>query len=70
MNRKEKAGGGLVIGALEEVKPVWISEGDDDVEILVVEIEIMDMKIRCICAYGPQETDCIDKKEKKLGKIN
>ena len=69
MNRKEKAGGGLAIGALEEVKPVWISEGDDDVEILVVEIEIMDMKIRCICAYGPQETDCIDRKEKFWAKL-
>ena len=64
LNRKEKAGGGLAIGALEELKPVWISEGDDDVEILVVKIEISDFRIRCICAYGPQETDCIDRKER------
>ena len=38
LNRKEKAGGGLAIGALDEVKPVWISEGDDNLEILVVEL--------------------------------
>ena len=69
LNRKEKAGGGLAIGALEEVKPVWISEGDDNVEILVVEIEIGEMKIRCICAYGPQETDCVDRKEKFWSKL-
>ena len=69
LNRKEKAGGGLAIGAIEEVKPVWISEGDDEVEILVVEIKIIDMKIRCICAYGPKETDCVDKKEKFWGKL-
>ena len=70
LNRKGKAGGGLAIGALEEVRPVWISEGDDDVEILVVEIEIIDMRIRCICAYGPQETDSIDRKEKFWARLN
>ena len=36
LNRKEKAGGGLAIEALEELKPVLISELDDEVDILVV----------------------------------
>ena len=34
--RTEKLRGGLAIGALLEVDPVLISEGDDDIEILVV----------------------------------
>ena len=53
--RKEKHGGGLAIGVVKDFEPVWIGEGDDEVEILVVEVKIQDLKIRCICAYGPQE---------------
>ena len=36
---------------------MWIGEGDDEVEVLVVEAQIVNLKIRCICAYGPQEKD-------------
>ena len=68
LNRKVKLGGGLAIGALEDVNPVWISEGDDEVEMLVVEIEVNSLKIRCICAYGPQEYDSTERK-KVLGSI-
>jgi hypothetical protein len=50
LNRKEKLGGGLAIGALEDVQPVWISKGENEVEILVVEIQVGEIKIRCICA--------------------
>ena len=63
-------GGGLAIGDLEDVNPVWISEGDDDVEILVVEIVVFILKIRCICGYGPQESDTIERKEKFWNRLS
>ena len=60
--RQTKTGGGLAIGALADVEPVLLSEGNDDVEILVIEIFASGLKIRCLCGYGPQENHCIDKK--------
>ena len=68
--RKDKQGGGLAIGALHDVNPVWISKGDDEVEILVVEISVENMKIRCVCGYGPQEYDKTEKKEKFWAKLS
>ena len=62
--RKTKMGGGLAIGALADVEPVLISEGDDNVEILVVEILASGMEIRCICGYGPQENHSVERKKK------
>ena len=62
--RAEKGGGGLAIGALPEANPTVVSEGDDETEILVVQIEVDGFPIRCICAYGPQEYDKIEKKDK------
>ena len=55
--RKDRNGGGLVIGIdnAMDCEPVLVSVGDNDVEILVVEIDIKIMKIRLITAYGPQE---------------
>ena len=64
LNRQNKSGGGLAIGALADVEPVLISEGDDDTEILVVEISASRMEIRCICGYGPQENHSLEKKNK------
>ena len=31
--RSSKQGGGMAIGALNEIEPAFISEGDDDTEI-------------------------------------
>ena len=62
LNRKNRSGGGLAICVIEELKPVWISEGDDTTEVLVVEIDISGLKIRCVGAYGPQENVPIEKK--------
>ena len=38
--RKEKQGGGLAIGVVPELNPVWVSEGNDEVEVSVVQGEI------------------------------
>ena len=62
--RKDSAGGGLAIGAKTDVEPVWLSEGDDLVEVLVVQVKVGDLIIRCVGAYGPQEKDAIERKNK------
>ena len=61
--RKDSAGGGIAIGVQKDLDPVWISEGDDTIEILVVEVKINELKVRCLCGYGPQESDRLEKKE-------
>ena len=60
--RKHSHGGGLAIMAKPELEPVWIAEGDDQVEVLVVEVRIKELKIRIINAYGPQESDSLERK--------
>ena len=64
LNRTNKSGGGLAIGALNDIEPVLISEGDDETEIIVVEISASRLEIRCICGYGPQENHNLEKKKK------
>ena len=34
--RKGKCGGGIAIGAVDDLNPVWISEGDNEMEVLVI----------------------------------
>ena len=60
--RKNSAGGGLATIIKNDLEPVWISEGDDTVEMLVVELHIKNLSIRIINAYGPQECDNIERK--------
>ena len=60
--RKSSAGGGLATIIKADLDPVWIAEGDDITEILVVEIHIKNLPIRIINAYGPQESDSIERK--------
>ena len=62
LNRKHRNGGGLAIGVINELKPVWISEGDDKTELLTVEVDFSGLKVRCVGGYGPQESDNIERK--------
>ena len=61
--RQGKNGGGLALGCHKDLHPVWVREGNNFVEALSVEIFLKNMKIRCCVAYGPQETDSVEKKE-------
>ena len=61
-NNREN-GGGLAIGCIPELKPIWVREGDDQVEALSINIFVKNMKIRCCVGYGCQESDLIEKKE-------
>ena len=52
-----------------DLSPVWISEGDDTTEVLVVEIHIEGKNIRVINAYGPQMCDNNERKIKFWSRI-
>ena len=43
--RKNSAGGGLALGVLNELEPIWISEGNDDIEIQTVQISLAELQI-------------------------
>ena len=62
--RKKSKGGGLAIGVIHELNPVWVGEGDDEVEVLSIVIKIQDISIRCVIGYGPQESDSNERKSK------
>ena len=55
--RQDKDGGGLMIGFRTDIEgvPVVVSNLDNDVEILVVEVALKFMTIRFLTGYGPQE---------------
>ena len=56
-------GGGVAIGCIRELNPVWVKEGQNDVEALSVNIFVKNMTIRCCVAYGCQENEESDKKD-------
>ena len=41
----------------KDLDPVWINEGTEGVKLLTVEINLSGFKVRCICGYGPQESE-------------
>ena len=53
--RQNRNGGGVALGCIRDLNPVWVREGEGDVEALSVEISVKSMKIRCCVAYGFQE---------------
>ena len=59
--RKNKKGGGLLTAAIDDTNPVLIHSGSDDNEILTIQVEVNENKIRVINAYGPQEDDNTNK---------
>ena len=62
MIRQQSGGGGLMTLVKPDLTPVFISEGNDEAEILTVEIHIDSMSIRVINCYGPQVIHPIQKK--------
>ena len=61
VRKNRDGGGGLAVGCIKELKPIWVREGEEQVEALSVEISVKTMKIRCCAAYGCQETYAIQK---------
>ena len=55
--RTTTSGGRLAIGALNELNPVWIGEGDNKVEAFSVKISVKEINLRNVNAYGPRGYD-------------
>ena len=58
LHRTDKAvkgakGGGIAIGVLNQMEPSLISEGNDEVEAITVEIWLEGFPTRLICGYDP-----------------
>ena len=60
--REKKTGGGLAIGIKSVLNPVWVREGENEVETLTVQISIDNFNIRITNGYGPQNYADIDVK--------
>ena len=54
--RKCKQKGGSILGAHKDLNPVLVSEYSDEFELLVVEVNTGNTKIRIFTGYGPQES--------------
>ena len=52
------------MSARTELKPAFISDGGDEVEAITVEIHLKNIIVSVTSAYGPQESDHIEKKTK------
>jgi exonuclease III len=59
--RKAK-GGGTLISAHKDLNPKLIVQYEEEFELLVVEIELKEKKVRVISGYGPQENWPEDKR--------
>ena len=70
LTRKNSGGGGLAIGIDKNLNPVWIDEGNDEVEVLTVEASADHFIFRCVAAYGPQDGDIMEKKTKFWSKLS
>ena len=46
VRKNRDGGGGLALGCIKEMKPIWVREGEEQVEALSVEIFVKTMKIR------------------------
>ena len=40
---------------MKELNPIWVREGEEEVEALLIDIFVQNMKMRCCVAYGCQE---------------
>ena len=56
------SGGGLAVGALHDLKPVLVRQGDDDVECMTIQVTTGPTNFRCVVGYGPQKDDSSERK--------
>ena len=63
-NRQFAQGGGVALGVKKELKSTLINEGEEDTEGISVKVFFKDLSVRAISAYGPQENDMREKKDK------
>ena len=70
VRKSRDGGGGLALGCIKELNPVWVGDGGNDVEALSVVISVREMKIRCCVAFGCQESSKIENKIKLWEYLN
>ena len=63
LNRQNKQGGGLAVGIEKRIESTLIREGDDNTEVLSIQIIVEKTPVRIIVGYGPQENDDVDRKK-------
>ena len=55
-------GGSILTGIHKNLSPVFISGGEDDIELLIVQAKVGCADIRCYNGYGPQENCKIEER--------
>ena len=60
----QNGGGGLAMGCSTNLSPVLTRHGGDEAEALTVNIKIQKMNILCCTAYGPQNNDSSENKDR------
>ena len=53
---ENRGGGGLLTAALTDLNPTLVAD-DANVDLLVIQVDVGDQKIRILNGYGPQEVD-------------
>ena len=62
--RDSKNGGGLAPDIINYLQPGWIKYGGEEVEAMTVKVIVKEMSIHVANAYGPQEYNNSDMKDK------
>ena len=60
--RTSTLGGGLLTAVNQNLNPFEIESQNEEAEILVVQFQLEEMKVRLFNAYGPQEDDTFEKR--------
>ena len=63
LNRQKSQGGGLALGVEKNIESTLIRDGDDEIEVISVQVVLGGIPVRLITGYGPQENDIIEKKK-------
>ena len=64
LNRQTSQGGGIAVGVEKNIESTLLNEGENDIEVLSVKLFVDKLPMRIITAYGPQENDLIEKKNR------
>ena len=63
LNRQDSQGGGVALGIKKDIEATLIRDGNDETEIISVQVELGIFPIRIIVAYAPQENANSERKK-------
>ena len=67
---QDNGGGGLATFIHHSIEAVLVSEGNEEAEFITVEANLGGMQVRLINAYGKQEKENVEKREKFFQKLD